>query len=176
MACSYVKTPPMATSKGMRRSKYYISQSSSNWSQMGALINLCIHIHSCIWSKIWEEIVWWSVLNSSVTVSYRIGNWKLVKNTIANVLNSQKECWGSLIYNFKTTMVMVIWNNHRRIEPSIREFDENHRWKVITSFLGSSPGLPSNLRMYNGNLTRMLGHEGSWCIISFINCWLGWGY
>jgi len=32
---------------------------------------------------------------------------------------------------------------------------------------GSSPGLPSNFRMYDGSFEGIIGHEGSWAIRSF---------
>ena len=72
----------------------------------------------------------------------------------------REECWGSSIYHFAGTPVRVLWNNRRRIEPSIREFDEHHRQKFITWFLGFSPGLESNFGIFEGNLTRIADHKG----------------
>ena len=157
---------------------------------MRALINLHLLLHSWIWSEIWDDVVWQSEVNRSVPVSYQMGNWKCIKKSIARALKSQKECCGSSIYHLEEIPMRVLWNSHRRIEPSIKQLEEYHRWKVITWFLGSSPGLPSNLGISEGNLTGIAGQEGSWWIKSLINmdksrksnvakngnCWLGCGY
>jgi hypothetical protein len=34
---------------------------------------------------------------------------------------------------------------------------------------GSSPGFPSNFRIYDGNLEGIVSHDGSWKIGSFVN-------
>ena len=156
---------------------------------MGALINLFHYLHSCIWSDIWVELVWPSEVNRSVPISYQIGNLKCVKKSIDKVLKSQMERWGSSIYNFLATSVKILWNKCRWIEPSIIELEEHHKWNVITWFLGSSPGFPSNLGKSESNLIKMADHEGLWWIGLLINldrsdrskvartgnCWLGWG-
>ena len=189
MAFSSVTASLMTTSLAMGGSKYFVNQSTINWSGMGALINLHLHLHSCIWSDIWVELVWRSEINKSLLVSYQIGNWKWVKKAIAKVSKSQKECQGSSIYHFVATPMRVLWNKRRWIEPSIIEL-HYHKWNVITWFLESSLGLTSNLGISEGNLTGMVGQEGSCWIGSLINldksgiskvakngnCWLGWGY
>jgi hypothetical protein len=48
-------------------------------------------------------------------------------------------------------------------------FEENHKWKVITWLVGSSPGLPSNFRIYEGSLVGILGHVGSCKMESFVS-------
>ena len=159
MGLSLVTTPPMVTSLAMGGSKYFVNQSTNNWLGMGALINLCILLHSWIWSEIWVDVVCWSEVNSYIHVSYWIGNWKCVKKAIAKALKSQNECRGNSMYHLATMEVRVLWKRCRRIEPSIKELDEHQRWKVITWFFGSSPGLPSNFGISDGSLNGKEGQE-----------------
>ena len=136
---------------------------------MGALINLHLHLHSWIWSEMRVDVVCQSEVRRSVHVSYRIGNWKCVKNAIAKALNSQKECCGNSMYHFAAILVRVLWKILRRIEPPIKELDEHHKWNVITWFSRSSLGLPSSFGISEGRFIGMVGQEGSWWIGSFIN-------
>ena len=147
----------MATSLAMGGSKYFVNQSASNWWRRGALINLHLLLHSWIWLKMWVDVVYRSEVNRSVPISYQMGNLKCAKKAIARALKSQKECCGSSIYHLATMYVRVLWNSRRRIEPSIKELDEHHRWKAITWFFGSSLGLPSNVGISKGILTGMEG-------------------
>jgi hypothetical protein len=39
----------------------------------------------------------------------------------------------------------------------MREFDEHHKWKVITLLFGSSPDFPSNFRISEGSLAGITG-------------------
>jgi hypothetical protein len=43
-----------------------------------------------------------------------------------------KEPRGSSIYHLAVEPVSVRWKRRKRIESSIKEFDEHHKWKVIT--------------------------------------------
>ena len=136
---------------------------------MGALINLHIRLHSWIWSEMWFYVVFQSELKRSIPISYQIGNWKCVKNTIAKALKFQKEWCGNLMYHFVVIQVRVLWKIRSHIEPPIKELDENHKLNVITWFFGSSPGLPSNFGISEGNFIGMAGQEGSWWMGSIIN-------
>ena len=174
----------------MDGSKEFVNQSASNWSGIGALVNLRLLLHSWIWLEIWVDVVCQSEVNRSVPISYQISNWKCVKKSIAKTLKSQNECCGNSMYHLAAMPVRVLWKRRRWLEPSIKELDEHQRWKVITWFFGSSPALPSNFGISEGSLTGMVGQEGSWWIGSFINldksgksevarngsCWFGCGY
>jgi hypothetical protein len=51
---------------------------------------------------------------------------------MARELKSWKEPCGSSIYHLVVEPVSVLWKIRKRIESSIREFDEHHKWKFIT--------------------------------------------
>ena len=57
MACSSVETPPMETSREMGGGMDLVNQSTSNLLGVGALINVCPHLHACMRSNIWEEVI-----------------------------------------------------------------------------------------------------------------------
>jgi hypothetical protein len=78
------------------------------------------------------EVDWHNDVKISVPVSYLIGNWKCVKNSIARELKSSKEFHNSSIYHLVATPVRVHWKSRSQMESSIKEFEEHHRWKVIT--------------------------------------------
>jgi hypothetical protein len=42
----------------------------------------------------------------------------------------------------------------------MREFDEHHKWKVITWLFGSLPDFLSNFRISEGSLAGMTGQTG----------------
>jgi hypothetical protein len=42
----------------------------------------------------------------------------------------------------------------------MREFDEHHKWKVITWLFGSSPYFPSNFGISEGSLAGITGQTG----------------
>jgi hypothetical protein len=42
----------------------------------------------------------------------------------------------------------------------MREFDEHHKWKVITWLFGSSPDFPSNFGISEGSLAGITGQTG----------------
>ena len=46
--------------------------------------------------------------------------------------------------------------------------DEHHRWNVMIWFWGHSPGLPSNLGIFDGNLVGMGGQKAWWRMGSFV--------
>jgi hypothetical protein len=51
---------------------------------------------------------------------------------MARELKSQKEPRGSSIYHLAAKPVSVRCKRCKRIESSIKEFVEHHKWKVIT--------------------------------------------
>ena len=55
------------------------------------------------------------------------------------------------------------------MKSSMREFEEHHKWNVITWFFDLSPCFPSNFGMFDGNFTGMGGHEGLCRMGSLIN-------
>jgi hypothetical protein len=67
-----------------------------------------------------------------------------VRKDMERELKSWKEAHGSSIYHFAVETVSVHWKIHKCIESSMREFDEHHKWKVITWLFGSSPDFLSN--------------------------------
>lgn len=71
-------------------------------------------------------------------------------------------CTGNSIYHFSTFPDRVHWNNHKHMLYWTKEFEENHKWKVITWLVVSSPGFPSNFGIFHGRLVGILGHEGWW--------------
>ena len=149
----------------MGGNKDFMKQSAKSWSRIGALMSLLHLLHSWIWCKMCVDLFLHREVKRSVLVSYRMGSWKCVRKTISKALKSTNECHGSSIYHFVAVSVKVRWKSLNRIESSIKELDEHHRWKFITWILGSSPYFPLNFRISNGNLTGMGGHEGL--------CWMG---
>ena len=73
------------------------------------------------------------------------------------------------MYHFAAVTVNVLWNSLSLTGYSFNELEEHQRWKVVACAPGSSPALPSNLRMSDGNLVVTDGHKGSCLTGSFIN-------
>jgi hypothetical protein len=84
-------------------------------------------------------------------------------------LKSWKEPHGSSIYHLAAEPVSVHWKRRKCIELSIKEFDEHHKWKVITWLFGSSLGLPSNFGLSEGNLVGIIGQKGECSIGLLVN-------
>jgi hypothetical protein len=76
---------------------------------------------------------------------------------MARVLKLVKKPRVSSIYHFSSEPVRVHWKSRNRMESSIKELDENQRWKVMRWLFGSSLDLPSNFGMSDGNLSRIMG-------------------
>jgi hypothetical protein len=53
--------------------------------------------------------------------------------------------------------ISVLWKRCKRIESSMREFDEHHKWKFITWLFRSSPRFPSNFEISEGILAGITG-------------------
>ena len=73
------------------------------------------------------------------------------------------------MYHFAAVPVKVLWNSLNLTESSFNELEEHHKWKVVACAPGSSPALPSNLGISEGNLVGTGGHKGSCLTGSFIN-------
>ena len=73
------------------------------------------------------------------------------------------------MYHFAAVLIKFLWNSLNRTESSFNELEEHQRWKVVACAPGSSPALPSNLGMSEGNLVGTGGHVGSCLTGSFIN-------
>jgi hypothetical protein len=86
---------------------------------------------------------------------------------MARVLKSVKRPHGSYIYHFVAKPVRVHCKIRNRMESSIKELDEHQRWKFMTWLFGSSPNLPSNFGMSDGNLAGITGQWGECRIGSF---------
>jgi hypothetical protein len=86
---------------------------------------------------------------------------------MARVLKSVKKPRGSSIYHFVAKPMRVHWKSRNQMESSIKELDEHQRWKFVTCLFGSSPYLPSNFRMSDGNLAGITGQWGECRIGSF---------
>ena len=136
---------------------------------MSALISLHCLRHSWIWSEMWVESPCWKEVNNSILESYQIGSWKWCKNALPRLPKSTKLVVGSSIYHLAAAPIKVLWKSLNLTLSSIKEFEEHHRWKVITCVLGSSFTFPSNLGMSNGNLFGIRGQVGECLIGSLIN-------
>ena len=169
MACSSDRGPIIVKSLQIWGWSDFKNQSSINKSGMSSLIFLpCLH-HSWIWSDMWVALPCWKEVNNSIPESYRIGSWKWCKNALPRLPKSTKLVVGSSIYHLATAPIKVLWKILNRTLSSIKEFEEHHRWKVITCVLGSSFTFPSNLGMSNGNLVGIGGQAGECLIGSLIN-------
>jgi len=169
MACSSVTTPPIMTYQVKGGKRDLVNQSTNSWSKIVALISHRRHLHSWIWSEIWVEVDWHNDVKISIPISYLISNWKCVKNSIERELDSSKEFYNSSIYHLAMDPIRVHWKSCNRMELSMKEFEEQHRWKVITWLLGYSPGFPSNLGILEGCLEGMGGQKGECCMGSLVN-------
>ena len=160
MASYSVTTPPIVTSQEIGGKSDLVNHSANNWLGMITLINLFRCLHSWIWSEICMELVWQREVKSLVPISYRMGSWKCGRKDMERELKSWKEPRGSSIFYLTVEPVSVRWKRRKRIELSIKEFDEHHKWKVITWLFGSSPGLPSNFKISEGSLVEITGQKG----------------
>ena len=159
----------MATYQTIWGNKDLLNQESKSWSRMGALINLWHLLHSWMCSNMWVELYCRREVKIFVPISYQIGNWKWVRNIVANELKSINECCGSLLQHFLIMSVNILWKSLNQIESSIRELDEHHKWKVITWFLGYSPYFSSTFVMSGEIFPEMVGQNRSCWMGSFIN-------
>ena len=169
MACSSDRGPIIVTSLQIWGWSDFKNQSSRNELGMSTLISLRRLHHSWIWSKMWVASPCWKEVNNSVPKSYRIGSWKWCKNALAKFPKSTNSANGNSIYHFVATPIKVLWKSLNRTLSSIKEFEEHHRWKVITCVLGSLFNFPSNLGMSDGNLVGIGGQAGECLIGSLIN-------
>jgi hypothetical protein len=92
-----------------------------------------------------------------------------MRKDMAMELKSWKEPRGISIYQLVVEPVSVCWKRHKHIESSIKEFDQHHKWKVITWLVGSSLGLSSNFGISKGNLAGIVGQKEECSIGSLVN-------
>ena len=141
----------------------------TNQSRMSALISLRHIRHSWIWSEMWVASPCWKEVKNSVPESYQVGSWKWCMNALAKLPKSTKPADGSSIYHLVTAPIKVLWKSLNWTLSSVKDFEEHHRWKVITCVLVSSFTLPSNLGISDGNLVRIGGQASECPIESLIN-------
>jgi len=116
------------------------------------------------------EVDFISEVRRSVLVSYQIRSWKWVKKSIARESKFPQEFHDNSIYHFVVKPVRVLWKILKRMELSIKELEEHQRWKVMTWFLGYSPGFPSNFETLDDSLEGIRGQNGACCMGSFVKC------
>ena len=73
------------------------------------------------------------------------------------------------MYHLAFIPVKFLLKSHKWIESSIKEFEEHHRWKVMTWFFGFYPYFPFNFGMSDGKFTRIVGQKGLCRMESLIN-------
>jgi hypothetical protein len=73
------------------------------------------------------------------------------------------------MYHLEAAPFMNLWKICSLTISSINEFDEHHKWYVMICVEGSSLGLPSNFRIFEGSLEGISYHEGSWLMGSLVN-------
>jgi hypothetical protein len=134
-----------------------------------AFIILFLLCHSCIWSNMWVALSYLSVNNTSVPTLYRNRSWKWLRKTSVRSWKVWKVDPCNSMYHFTATPARVQWKSHNRMEFLFNEFEENHRWNIVTWSLRSSPYFPSNLGMYEDNLLVIEGQFRSWHIDSIIS-------
>ena len=169
MASSSFITPDVETSFDMYGNSDLRNHSNRNSGGMVALIRLFRLLHSWIWSKMWVALFCLKVDNKSVLKSYQTRSWKWLRKALAKSQKLLKAAEGSSIYHFSAVPIKVLWNSLNLTESSFSEFEEHHKWKVVGWAPGSSPVLPSNLGMSDGNLVGTGCHKGSCLTGSFIN-------
>ena len=88
---------------------------------------------------------------------------------MAKVPKSAKLVDGNSMYHLVDAPIRVRWKSPKQTLSSINEFEEHHRWNVMTWVLGSLLDFPSNLGMLKGNLVGIGGQMGECLIGSLIN-------
>ena len=145
------------------------NHSSKNSGGIVALIRLFCLLHSWMWFEIWVALSYRKVDNKSVLKSYRTGSWKWLRNTLAKSQKLLNATEGNSIYHFVALLVRVLCNSLNQTESSFSELEENHKWKVVTWALESSPTLPSNFGISEGSLVGTGGQEELCLTGSFIS-------
>jgi hypothetical protein len=122
-----------------------------------------------MWSEMCMALSCSKLANNYVPTSYRAGSWKWFRKTMEKSPKVEYLPLSSSIYHLETPPVRVRWNKRNRIESSLSELEEHHKWIVIIWSCGSSPLFPSNFGMFEGSLVGTGGQLGSWRMGSFIN-------
>ena len=138
MTSSSVTTLDMATSQEIFGNKDLVNQSANKALGIEALTNLLCHLHTWIWSEMWVAIFGHNKVRSSVPVSYRMGNWKCVRNAIAKDWKMKKEETCNSMNYLAALSVRVLGNSHNLMESSKKELETHHRWYMEIWFAGSS--------------------------------------
>ena len=72
-------------------------------------------------------VSWHNEVNSSVLVSYLIGNWKFFRNSVAKAPKVLMVVRGNTIYHLAVLPVRVWGNSPSRILSSTMELDIDHK-------------------------------------------------
>ena len=147
MDWSFVTAPDKKMSLARGGKSGLQNQLDKRWSRINALTSLLLRLHSWMWSEIWVAISSCSKVKSSISVSYLIGNWKFLINSVAKVPKVLTALWGNSMYYLVALSVRVWGKIQSQILSSTMELETDHRWKVVTCVAGSSPYFPSNLGM-----------------------------
>ena len=138
------ETLPLAPSSVIDGNKELINHSAKSWSGTNFLIIWWRWCHSCIWSDIWVGVVYLNLVKSFVPVSYMMGNWKWVKKVVVKAVKLSNEAHGNSMYHFTTRPVSICWKRCNLTKSSFKEFDEHHKWYVMTCIDRSSLEFPLN--------------------------------
>ena len=157
IASSSLVTTEVDTSLDIYGNRDLRNHSSKNLGGMVALIRFFRILHSWMWSEIWVALSYWKVDNKSIPKSYQTRSWKWLRNTLAKSQKLSNATKGSSMYHFAAVLVRVLWNNLNQTMLSFSELEEHHKWKVVMWAPGSSPTLPSNFGIFEGNLVGIGG-------------------
>jgi hypothetical protein len=147
--------------------RYFKNHSNRNSRGIVALIIL---FHSTItkWSDMFVALSFLSIENKFVLTSCQTRCWKWLRKTVTRSWKWWKENPCNSMYHFVENPMRVHWNSRKRTKSSLGEFEEHHKWKVITWSPRSFPNFPSNFGISEGSLARIMGQLGSWHTKLFI--------
>ena len=145
------------------------NQLDKRWSRIGTLTSLLLCRHSWMWSEMWVVVSWRSEVKISVPVLYLIGNWKFLRNSVAKAPKVLTAPHGSSIYHLATFPVRLRGKIRSWILSSTMDFETDHRWKVVTCVVISSPCFLLNLWMSDGILCGTGGQSGLWLTGSLVS-------
>ena len=152
-----------------KRVNFITDGSMTRLTLTGALTNLLLCLHSWMWSEMWVAVSWCSKVNSFVSVSNLISNWKFFRNSVAKAPKVFMAARGNSIYHLVELPVRVRGNSRSRTLPSTMELDIDHKLKVVMCVAGSSPCFPSNFGMSEGILCSTGGQSGLWLMGSLVS-------
>lgn len=129
-----------------------------------ALHKLRHFLHSYIWSDMWVGSLCLNWVRSSKPKSWWTGSWKNVRKVVSSELKLPCDAESWSMYHFVACPIRVRWNSCNIIVSSMILLDEQHMWKVMTRFPGSSPCFPSNFGMHKGSLVGTTSQFWLWAI------------